>query len=157
MSNVNRIFLIGRLTADPELRYVSEGLPLAKFTLAVDRPKRNDGASMADFISVVTWRSLAEICGKYLKKGRLIYIGGRIQIRKYQTTQNETRFVTEVLANEMKMLDKGSGQEQEHFKKDDFSSEPAHPVGEDPGFSESSVPFGEPLGEAVAVEDDIPF
>ena len=150
MSNVNRIFLIGRLTADPELRYIGENIPLAKFTLAVDRPKRADGASAADFISVIAWRSLAEISGKYLKKGRLAYVGGRIQVRKYQTAEQETRFVTEVLANELKMLDKPSAAADLPGSAPSGTAEPND-------FGLGSGENDEPMGESVLVEDDIPF
>jgi len=101
MANQNRIILVGRLTADPEMRSTMDGIPMTKFTLTVD--KNFDGEP--DLIPVVSWRKLAEICGQYLKKGKLILVEGRIQVRSYDT-QNGKRYATEVVARNMKMLDK---------------------------------------------------
>ena len=153
MSNVNRIFIIGRLTSDPELRVVGQGSQLCKFTLAVDRPNRNTGSQNADFIPVVAWANLAEICGKYLKKGRLAYVGGRIQTRKYQTTEGENRYVTEVVASEMTMLDKApSGSMSNSLESIDLQGTVEH--GGEAGFSNQDL---EPVLETVGVEDDLPF
>lgn len=103
----NKVFLIGRLTKDPELRYTPSGVPVARFTLAINRAvKRNPGQpDEADFIRVVAWRRLAEICGEYLKKGRLISIEGRLQISSYQKDGME-KISAEVVADQMQMLEK---------------------------------------------------
>ena len=79
MANLNRIILIGRLTADPEARFTVDGTPMTKFNLAVNRFQKEGAPQAADFINVVSWRRLAEICGQYLKKGRLVLVEGRIQ------------------------------------------------------------------------------
>lgn len=101
----NKVFLIGRLTRDPEVRYTSAGVAVARFTLAINRPPRKDGQPEADFIRVVAWRRLAEICGEYLNKGKLISIEGRLQISSYE---KEGRKVSsaEVVADNMQMLDR---------------------------------------------------
>ncbi len=80
----NKVFLIGNLTKDPELRYTPSGIPVVRFTVAVNRPSAKSEKNEVDFINVVAWRRLAEICGEYLKKGRPVSIEGRLQIRPYE-------------------------------------------------------------------------
>lgn len=105
MANLNRIILIGRLTADPESRATVDGLPMTKFRLAVSRQVAVGGES-ADFIDVITWRRLAEVCGQYLKKGQLVLVEGRIQNRSFEDQTGQRRWVTEVVARNMTMLEK---------------------------------------------------
>ncbi|OGC03339.1 hypothetical protein A2276_00250 [candidate division WOR-1 bacterium RIFOXYA12_FULL_43_27] len=101
----NKVFLIGNLVRDPELRYTPSGLPVCKFVLAVNRQKKKDGGEQeCDFINVVTWRRLAEICGEYLKKGRPAAIEGYLQIRPYKDKAGKERTFTEVVADNMQML-----------------------------------------------------
>lgn len=105
---LNRIILIGRLTRDPELRYTPSGVPVASFSVAVDRPFTNQqGERETDFIDVVVWRKLADLCGQYLAKGRLVALEGRLQIRSYETQEGQRRKVAEVVADNVKFLDKG--------------------------------------------------
>ncbi len=100
----NKVFLIGNLTRDPELRYTPSGIPVVRFTLAVNRPKAKGAAdNQADFINIVAWRKLAEICGEYLKKGSPCSIEGRLQVRSYEKN-GETRTMAEVVADGMQML-----------------------------------------------------
>lgn len=105
---MNKIILIGRLTADPELRYTPSGAPVANFTLAVDRKfSKNDET---DFIPVVAWRRLAEICNEFLHKGKLVAVEGRLQTRSYEDKEGQRRKAFEVVADEMQMLDRsGAG------------------------------------------------
>ena len=103
---LNRIQLIGRLTRDPELRYVSNGHPMAQFTLAVDRDFRNAaGDRDADFIHCVAWRKLAEQVGQYCSRGRLVAVEGRLQTRSYETQDGARRRVTEVIGDRVWFLD----------------------------------------------------
>lgn len=107
MAALNKIILIGRLTADPELRYTPSGAPVANFTLAVDRKfAKNDET---DFIPVVAWRRLAEICNEFLHKGKLVAVEGRLQTRSYEDRDGNKRKAFEVVADEMQMLDRGQG------------------------------------------------
>jgi len=104
---LNRIILIGRLTRDPELRYVPSGHPVASFTLAVDRPFANQqGERDTDFIDIVAWRKLAEQASQHLSKGRLVAVEGRLQIRSYETQDGQKRRVAEVVADGIRFLDK---------------------------------------------------
>ena len=101
----NKVFLIGNLTRDPELRYTPSGLPVARFTVAVNRPKRKDAEKNdVDFINVTAWRRLAEICGEYLKKGNPVAVEGRLSIRSYRAKTGEKRTAVEVVADGMQML-----------------------------------------------------
>jgi single-strand DNA-binding protein len=103
----NRIILIGRLTRDPELRYVPSGAPVASFTLAVDRPFRDQqGNRETDFIDIVAWRKLAEQVSQYMSKGRMVAVEGRLQIRSYETQDGQKRKVAEVVADGVRFLDR---------------------------------------------------
>lgn len=104
---LNRVILIGRLTKDPELRYTPAGVAVTQFTLAVDRPfSSNSGEREADFIPVVVWRQLAETCANYLRKGRLAAVEGRIQVRNYDNNEGKRVYVTEVVADNVRFLER---------------------------------------------------
>jgi len=111
----NKVFLIGNLTRDPELRYTTSGIPVAKFAVAVNRFRRAEPGQEAnksqdvDFINIVAWRRLAEICGEYLKKGRPVAIEGRLQIRNYTGKDGQQKTMAEVVADGMQMLGKREG------------------------------------------------
>ncbi|NLV91417.1 MAG: single-stranded DNA-binding protein [Firmicutes bacterium] len=110
---LNKAILIGRLTADPELRYTQSGTAVANFRLAVDRPFTNQaGEREADFIPIVVWDKQAETCANYLSKGRLVAVEGRIQVRSYEAQDGTRRWVTEVVANDVRFLDRGAGDSQ---------------------------------------------
>ncbi len=108
MANLNRIILVGRLTADPETRTTMDGIPMAKFRLAVGRQQQ----SGTDFIDVIAWRRVAEVCSDYLKKGRLVLVEGRIQIRSFEDQTGQRRWATEVVARNVQMLDKTESRKQ---------------------------------------------
>lgn len=104
---INRVVLVGRLVKDPELRYTpNTGIAVTTFTLAVNRPFTNQqGDKDADFINIVVWRKAAENCANYLRKGSLAGIDGRIQTRNYETPDGQKRYVTEVVAENVRFLD----------------------------------------------------
>lgn len=102
---INKVILIGRLTASPELRYTTSNNAVTTFSIAVDRNFKNeDGNKEADFINIVAWNKKAELIHQYLKKGDRVGIGGRLQVRKYQNERGENRYVTEVVADEVEFL-----------------------------------------------------
>jgi single-strand DNA-binding protein len=99
---MNKIFLIGRLTNDPEMRYLSDSVtPVTKFTLAVDKKKGE-----ADFIPCVTWGKLAEVTSKYLTKGNMTCVIGRLSIRPYEDKNGQRKYQTEVNVDEVKFLER---------------------------------------------------
>ena len=108
---MNKVTLIGRLTKDPELKFTpGTGTAVANFTIAVDRRLPNkDGQREADFIPIVVWGKPAENTANYMSKGKLIAINGRLQIRSYDAKDGTKRYVTEVVADDLIMLDKNSG------------------------------------------------
>ena len=113
MIKINRIVLIGRLTANPELRYTTNNIAITSFTLAVDiNFKNEDGNKEADFINIVAWNKKAELIHHYLKKGDRIGIIGRLQVRKYQNERGENRYVTEVVADEVEFLNSKKPEEK---------------------------------------------
>ena len=105
---LNKVVLIGRLIKDPDLRYTTSGIAVARFILAVDRGFKNqDGEKQADFIPITVWRGAAESCAKYLAKGRLVAVAGRIQTGSYETPDGQRRYTTEVVADEVRFLEWG--------------------------------------------------
>ena len=101
-----KVVLIGRLTKDPELRYTSNNVAAASFTLAVNRQFQNqNGVREADFINIVIWRKQAETAKKYLAKGSLIAVEGRIQTRNYDGADGRKVYVTEVVADSFEFLE----------------------------------------------------
>lgn len=104
MSSLNRIILIGRVVAQPEMRYTTTGKAVANFRLAVDRRGRGDSENNADFIPIVAWERLAEICGEFLAKGKLVAIEGRLQTRTYETKDGQKRSAFDIVADDMRML-----------------------------------------------------
>lgn len=102
---MNKVILIGRLTADPDLRYTPSGIAVARFTLAVDRPFTNQqGERETDFIDCVVWRKQAENVANYLSKGRQAAVDGRLQIRSYETQDGQKRRATEVIADRVEFI-----------------------------------------------------
>lgn len=102
---LNRVVLIGRLTADPQLRYLQTGSAVANFTLAVERAFKNrSGEKKVDFINIVAWNNLAVVCGNNLDKGRLVAIEGQLQIRDYEY-EGQRRKAAEVIADNVRFLD----------------------------------------------------
>jgi single-strand DNA-binding protein len=107
MSNVNKVILIGRLGADPELRYTTDGSPVASFNLATSetwKDKNGNKQERTEWHRIVAWRKLGERSAEYLKKGKLVYIEGRIQSREYEGRDGVKRKAYEIIATNMTML-----------------------------------------------------
>ena len=105
---MNRVVLIGRLTKEPEANSTTGGVSVFKFTLAVDRRFKQEGQQQADFIPIVTWRGQADNCAKYLHKGSQIAVCGSIQTRSYDDKNGNKVYMTEVIAEEVQFLSKGT-------------------------------------------------
>ena len=132
---MNKVFLIGNLTKDPELSNTNNGIPVCKFTLAVSR---RFGNTETDFLPVIVWRGQAENCGKFLKKGSKAAVAGAVQTRSYDANDGSKRYITEIVADEVQFLStKGDGE--------------IPPV---------SVPQGgnnARIGGSAVTDDDLPF
>ena len=110
---LNRVVIIGRLTRDPELRYTPNGVAVATFTLAVDRSFAKEGQQQTDFIMCQVWQKQAENVAKYLSKGKLAAVDGRLNIDTYEK-DGEKKWITKVVAENVRFLspkDAGSGEE----------------------------------------------
>jgi len=109
MSGVNKVILVGHLGNDPEIRYTQSGTPVGNFRLATTERwvnKNGERGERTEWHRVVVWGKLAEICSEYLQKGKQIYIEGRLQTRQWQDKDGNSRYTTEVNANNMVMLGK---------------------------------------------------
>jgi single-strand DNA-binding protein len=140
--SVNKAILIGNLGKDPELRYTPSGTAVCTFSMATtDRFKNKQGEQQerTEWHNIVAWAGLAEICGKYLSKGRQVYIEGRIQNRSYDDRDGNKRYITEIVANEMQMIggrgEQGSGggggggrpTQQDNYSQENRAQEPSGP------------------------------
>ena len=113
---MNNVVLIGRLTRDPEVRYTANTqMAVATFTLAVDRPVKSGEEKKADFPRVITFGKQAENCEKYLQKGRLVAVQGRIQTGSYKNKEGQTVYTTDVVADRVEFLEWGE-REQKKYK-----------------------------------------
>lgn len=125
---LNHVSIMGRLTRNPELRHTGSGTPVANFAIAVDRDfSGKDGEKETDFINCVAWRQTAEFVNRYLTKGRMAVVSGRLQVRKWQTQEVENRYVTEVIAESVYFGDSkkdASGGGDYSGKSGDFSEIP---------------------------------
>ncbi len=127
MRGVNKVFLIGHLGKDPEVRHLEGGNTVANFPLATSESyTTRDGnrVEQTEWHNIVVWRKLAEIAEKYLKKGSLIYVEGRIRTRSWEDKDNNKRYITEIVASNFQMLDKreSSGQSNEPMSNNQGSS-----------------------------------
>lgn len=143
---INRVILVGRLTKDPEYRQTPNGVSVATFSLAVNRSFTNSqGEREADFINVVVFRKQAENVNKYLSKGSLAGVDGRIQSRNYENNEGRRVFVTEVVADNVQFMDsKGSNQQ---------NSQPQQQQGQAPA---GNNPFTND-NNANIDDEDLPF
>ena len=144
---MNKAILIGNLTKDPETMTTSSGITKCNFTVACQRRFANaQGVREADFIPVVCWRQTAELCARYLSKGRKVAVEGTIQVRSYDAQDGTKRYVTEIIADNVEFL----GSRDEGGQRAGGYSAPAAPV---PAPRQST-----PAGDFMEVDDDeLPF
>lgn len=136
---VNKVILIGNLGKDPELRYTSSGVAVASFSMATAESWKDADGNVQErtqWHNIVAWRKLAEICGEYLKKGSKVFVDGKIQYRTYDDKNGVKRYVTEIVMDNMVMLDSRGGGSGGSFE------------------GETSTPKEEPQGPK---SDDLPF
>jgi single-strand DNA-binding protein len=137
---INKAILVGRLGADPEVRYTPDGAMVTNFRIATDeqwKDKNGEKVQKTEWHKIVTFGKLAEICGKYLVKGKLVYLEGRIQTRAWDDKEGVKRYTTEIVASNMQMLD-SKGQRS----ADASPEEPSHShSGADAPLPEDDVPF----------------
>jgi single-strand DNA-binding protein len=148
MSSVNKVILIGNLGRDPEIRYVNETTPVANFTLATKesyKDKNGNRQEITEWHNIVVWRGLAEVAEKYLKKGKQIYVEGRIRTRSWDDKEGVKRYTTEVVADNFVMLGRKEGDNTEDRKDGGQHTN----NGNEQGSTELVPP--------VQIDDDLPF
>jgi single-strand DNA-binding protein len=151
MASVNKVILVGNLGRDPEVRYMPNGEAVCNFSIATtDTWKDKAGAKQekTEWHNIVMYRKLAEIAGEYLKKGRPVYVEGRLQTRKWETKEGQERYTTEIIADSMQMLggkDGGSTSDAAHDTRTNESTEqtakPAAQGGNNFDYFEDDIPF----------------
>lgn len=151
---MNRIVVTGNLARDPEMRETAAGEKMCNFSIAVQRKfAKEDGTREADFLSVVTWRALAENVMKYVKKGDKVGVSGRIQVRSWQNQEGVKKYVTEIVADEVEFL---FPKKQEETEEDYQVQEPARNTFQ--GRQKSMFDTKKPIEELEPVaDDDLPF
>ncbi|MCO7126134.1 single-stranded DNA-binding protein [Sporolactobacillus shoreicorticis] len=156
---INNVTLVGRLTRAPELRYTPNGVAVVQFTLAVNRPfSGQDGERQADFISVIAWRGTVESSAKYLKKGSLAGVEGRIQTRNYENNEGRRVYVTEVVARQVEFLEPKGTRHGAAQEQDGSVSNHAGTAGPGAGSSAAADdPFANSSQPIDISEDDLPF
>jgi len=156
---VNSVILIGRLTRDPELRYLSNGRAVSRFSIAVDkdlsREKKQEfqskGQPTADFINIVVWGKQAENCANYLVKGRLIAVQGRIQTGSYTAQDGTKRYTTDVVSDRVQFLEWGEARQGNQNTNRDFNTNRDSNTNKDFGMDIDMDGFH------PTDDDDIPF
>ena len=157
---MNKVFLIGRLTRDPELRYTGNNTAVASFSIAVNRSFTNQqGEREADFINIVVWRKQAENVKNYLSQGSQVAVEGRLQTRNYEDKDGQKRYVTEVVADNVEFL--GSKNSSNNNSNGSHNDEPTpydFGDGKEPkGTDVDSNPFAD-FGSSIEISDDeLPF
>ncbi len=155
---VNKVILLGRLGADPELKYTQNKTPVCALNIATnERRKGQDGqwTDHTEWHSVVTFGKTAENCAQYLKKGRQAFIDGKIQTRKYQDKEGKDRYKTEIVANTVQFVGGGKSEEGSSYSGNDLSSNIQTSASNSSNYSGGFTPS---IGESVSFEDDdIPF
>ncbi|MGH9357818.1 MAG: single-stranded DNA-binding protein [Terriglobia bacterium] len=144
--SINKVILIGRLGKDPEVKYTTNGSPVAKFSVATDevfKDRSGEQQRRTEWHNIVAWNKLAEICGEYLTKGKQVYIEGSIRSRQWEDQSGNKRTAYEIVARDMKML--GSKAEG------DRSAQPERPM------ADSEPPASPPATPPEMSDDDIPF
>jgi single-strand DNA-binding protein len=152
---VNRVILVGRLGKDPELKYTNNGTPVAKFTLATDevfKDRAGEQQRHTEWHTIVAWSRLAEICGQYLTKGKLVYIEGSIRSRQWEDQSGNKRTSYDIIARDMQMLGSRAETDRAASAASDRAAIPPpapQAISEDmdppspppPGMTDEDVPF----------------
>ena len=161
---MNKVVIVGRLTRDPDLRYPSTNVPVANFTVAVNRPFENqNGERVADFINVIVWRNQAENVKKYVGKGSLVGVEGRIQTRNYDGADGKKVYVTEVVADRVEFLESRNASQARMSSESNYNTQPEPQMNAPEEMPQPTTnieeedPFANFGNEVEISDDDLPF
>ena len=155
---LNKIFLQGRLVADPELRHTQSGIAVASFRLAVDRDfkDRDTGERKADFINIVAWRQTGEFVSRFFTKGRMAIVEGKLQTRDYTDRDGNRRYATEVVADNVYFGDSRRDAEAGGYGAPSGGYAPPAPA-PSTGYAAPSGPAGNEFGDLADDDGELPF
>jgi len=161
MASVNKVILVGNLGRDPETRYTADGAAITNITIATsDRWKDKATGEMkeaTEWHKVAFFGRLAEIAGEYLKKGRPVYVEGKLRTRKWQDKEGQDRYTTEVIADNMQMLGSREGMGGGASGSDFDSGEESRAPARSGAPSSGNRSAGKPAPTVAEMDDDIPF
>jgi single-strand DNA-binding protein len=164
MASVNKVILVGNLGRDPEIRYLPSGEPVANITIATSSKYKNKSGEMVEeteWHRVTFFGKLAEIVGQYLKKGRSVYVEGRIKTRKYTDKDGVEKYATDIIANEMQMLGGREGMGEPSGDEGGYESAPRRPAPAPRAAAAApaarQAPPPRPASGFDDMDDDIPF
>ena len=153
---LNKTILMGRLTKDAELRYTESGVPVASFTLAVDRGFKKEGQQNVDFLNIVAWRKTAEFVTKWFSKGQLVAVTGRLQSRSFEDKDGNKRTVTEVVAEEVFFAESKKNDAPAFAPKEEVSESASEVVAEGTYDTTSEGDFAD-FEELTLDDGELPF
>lgn len=155
---MNKVFLIGNLTRDPEMRSTQSGVAVCNFTIAVNRRFRNaqTGQQETDFLNVIAWRQLAELCNKYLAKGRKVAVTGSIQTRTYEAKDGSKRTTWDIVADEVEFLTQNQ-QGGEHGAQSAYNAYTTATHKENVGTAYAPQPHNDFGGFTQVDDEELPF
>jgi single-strand DNA-binding protein len=146
MASLNKVILIGHMTADPEIKMTPSGVGVCSFSIGVNRKYTKGEQSQSDFINIVAWRQQAEFVCKYFKKGQAICICGSLQTRSWTDNSGNRRYATEVVADEVSFVERKEGAQS-------VKNEPCVPY----GYTLPTAPVPAPNFEEISSDEDLPF
>lgn len=150
MSGINKVILVGHLGKDPEVRHLDGGVTVASFPLATSESYNKDGRKIeqTEWHNIVMWRGLADIASKYLQKGKLVYIEGKLRTRSFEDKEGHKKYTTEVVAENFTMLGRKSDFEPEN-------AEVSNQAKPENGIAKEDQPMS--YDKETAADDDLPF
>lgn len=164
---INRVVLVGRLVKDPELRYTPSGTPMTRFTIAVNRFKKEGEEQQADFIGCIAWKKQAENLANYMKKGNLIGLEGRIQTGSFEGQDGKRVYTTDIVAESIQFLERNNSQQgqsqqqgqqqpQQQYQQQNTYQQPQQQWGQSQQ-NYNKDPFASSKGPVEVDEPDLPF
>ena len=155
MSSINKVILVGHLGKDPEVRHLDAGITVASFPLATSETYNKDGKKIeqTEWHNIVMWRGLADIASKYLLKGKLVYIEGKLRTRSFVDKEGQKKYVTEIVADNFKILGRKSdfdSQTEHNLQKTEEEKEADHS-------NNQLSKEDQPMNYVKGIDDDLPF
>jgi single-strand DNA-binding protein len=145
MAGINKVILVGHLGSNPEVKTIGSGQQVAQFNIATSEnwmDKNGQRQERTEWHRVVFWGKQAELCGKYLSKGRQVYIEGKLQTRQWEDAQGQKRYTTEIIGNSIQFLGGGDRAQNSYESRESSSTSASHDFGPEPSFDASEdLPF----------------